>query len=166
MVKLHEPPSRDSRQEEPMDWDDVPFLPEVSAPFVPSRPPRKMRSLISVQVSEPPSLSANRFPTMRALVPKSKLKEYAQKLSTYLSGGEMAIYRQRFFVSPTRRVDKPDFTGCSQQHCSNLTVVTSSACANVRIRTSSQSILNSLIIKKLQTFQTSFGLRFHFCAGH
>ncbi|GFY72316.1 hypothetical protein TNIN_423651, partial [Trichonephila inaurata madagascariensis] len=58
------------QEEEPMDWDDVPFFPEVSAPFVPSCPPRKMRSLISVQVSEPPSLSANRFPNMRALVPK------------------------------------------------------------------------------------------------
>ncbi|GFY19579.1 hypothetical protein TNCV_4647511 [Trichonephila clavipes] len=56
-----------------MDWEDVPFLPEVSAPFVPSRAPRKMRSLISVQVSEPPSLSANRFPHMRALVPKITL---------------------------------------------------------------------------------------------
>ncbi|GFV26829.1 hypothetical protein TNCV_3455001 [Trichonephila clavipes] len=55
----------DRRQEEPMDWEDAPFLPEVSAPFAPSRPP-KMRSLISVQVSEPPSLSANRFPNMRA----------------------------------------------------------------------------------------------------
>ncbi|GFW42107.1 hypothetical protein TNCV_1905651 [Trichonephila clavipes] len=53
-----------------MDWEDVPFLPEVSAPFVLSRPPRKMRSLISLQVSEPTSLSANRFPNMRALVPK------------------------------------------------------------------------------------------------
>ncbi|GFT51265.1 transposable element Tcb2 transposase [Trichonephila clavipes] len=61
------------QEEEPMDWEDVPFLPEVSAPFVPSRPPRKMRSLISVQVSEPPSLSANRFPNMRALVPKKLL---------------------------------------------------------------------------------------------
>ncbi|GFX93732.1 hypothetical protein TNCV_1589091 [Trichonephila clavipes] len=62
----------DRRQEqEPMDWEDAPFLPEVSAPFVPYRPPRKMRSLISVQVSEPPSLSANRFPNMRALVPKT-----------------------------------------------------------------------------------------------
>ncbi|GFY66325.1 hypothetical protein TNIN_86921 [Trichonephila inaurata madagascariensis] len=70
----------DSRQEEPMDWDDVPFLPEVSAPFVPSRPPRKMRSLISVQVSEPPSLSANRFPTMRALVPKVRTPQ-APKVS-------------------------------------------------------------------------------------
>ncbi|GFY49408.1 hypothetical protein TNIN_417811 [Trichonephila inaurata madagascariensis] len=29
-----------------------------------------MRSLISVQVSELPSLSANRFPNMRVLVPK------------------------------------------------------------------------------------------------
>ncbi|GFU16059.1 uncharacterized protein TNCV_1300151 [Trichonephila clavipes] len=58
------------QEEEAMDWEDVPFLPEVSAPFVPSRPPRKMRSLISVQVSEPLSLSSNRFPTMRALVPK------------------------------------------------------------------------------------------------
>ncbi|GFW51801.1 hypothetical protein TNCV_1187331 [Trichonephila clavipes] len=58
------------QEEEPMEWEDVPFLPEVSAPFIPSRPPRKMRSLISVQVSEPPSLSANRFPNMRALVPK------------------------------------------------------------------------------------------------
>ncbi|GFY39376.1 hypothetical protein TNIN_2481 [Trichonephila inaurata madagascariensis] len=58
------------QEEEPMDWEDIPFLPEVSAPFFPSRPPRKMRSLISVQVSEPPSLSANRFPNMRALVPK------------------------------------------------------------------------------------------------
>ncbi|GFU48308.1 hypothetical protein TNCV_2053921 [Trichonephila clavipes] len=64
----------DRRQEqEPMDWEDVPFLPQVSAPFVPSRPPRKMRSLISVQVSEPPSLSANRFPNMRALVPKNRI---------------------------------------------------------------------------------------------
>ncbi|GFT18926.1 hypothetical protein TNCV_4725721 [Trichonephila clavipes] len=59
------------RQEvEPMDWKDTPFLPEVSAPLIPTRPPRKMRSLISVQVSEPPSLSTNRFPNMRALVPK------------------------------------------------------------------------------------------------
>ncbi|GFY49787.1 hypothetical protein TNIN_381281 [Trichonephila inaurata madagascariensis] len=58
------------QEEEPMDWEDTSFLPEVSAPFVPSRLARKMRSLISVQVSEPPSLSANRFPNMRALVPK------------------------------------------------------------------------------------------------
>ncbi|GFU80503.1 hypothetical protein TNCV_3840231 [Trichonephila clavipes] len=58
------------QEEEPMDWEDVPFLPEVSAPFGPSRPPRKMRSLISIQVSEPPSLSANHFPNMRALVPR------------------------------------------------------------------------------------------------
>ncbi|GFW81458.1 hypothetical protein TNCV_2881371 [Trichonephila clavipes] len=50
-----------------------PFPLQVSAPFVPTRPPRKMRSLISVQVSEPPSLSANRFPNMRALVPKNYL---------------------------------------------------------------------------------------------
>ncbi|GFY74942.1 hypothetical protein TNIN_323131 [Trichonephila inaurata madagascariensis] len=63
------------QEEEPMDWEDAPLLPEVSAPFVPSRPPRKMRSLISVQVSEPPSLSANRFPTMRALVPKIAAKK-------------------------------------------------------------------------------------------
>ncbi|GFT16192.1 hypothetical protein TNCV_613221 [Trichonephila clavipes] len=63
----------DRRQEvQPMNWEDAPFLPEVSAPLVPSRPPRKMRSLISVQVSEPPSLSANRFPNMRALVPKTE----------------------------------------------------------------------------------------------
>ncbi|GFY62360.1 general transcription factor II-I repeat domain-containing protein 2 [Trichonephila inaurata madagascariensis] len=61
------------QEEEPMDWEDAPFLPEVSAPFVPSRPPRKMRSIISVQVSETPSLSANRFPNMRALVPKVNL---------------------------------------------------------------------------------------------
>ncbi|GFX86398.1 hypothetical protein TNCV_2562871 [Trichonephila clavipes] len=63
-------PNNHRQEQEPMDWADVRFLPEVSAPFVPSRPPRKMRSLISVQVSEPPSLSANRFPNMRALVPK------------------------------------------------------------------------------------------------
>ncbi|GFY47585.1 hypothetical protein TNIN_463841 [Trichonephila inaurata madagascariensis] len=63
-----------------MDWEDVPFHPEVSAPFVPSRPPRKMRSLISVQVSEPPSLSANRFPNMRALVPKVRTPQ-APKVS-------------------------------------------------------------------------------------
>ncbi|GFV90005.1 hypothetical protein TNCV_4643451 [Trichonephila clavipes] len=116
------------QEEEPMGWEDAPSLPEVSAPFVPTRTPRKMRSLISVQVSEPPSLSANRFPTMRALVPKNKLKEYAEKLFTYLSGGEMAIYREIFLFSPTGRVDKPDFTGGSQQICLNLTVVTSSAC--------------------------------------
>ncbi|GFY44357.1 hypothetical protein TNIN_492801 [Trichonephila inaurata madagascariensis] len=58
------------QEEEPMEWEDAPFLPEVSAPSVFSRPPRKMRSLISIQVSEPLSLSANRFPNMRALVPK------------------------------------------------------------------------------------------------
>ncbi|GFY37792.1 enzymatic polyprotein [Trichonephila inaurata madagascariensis] len=58
------------QEEEPMDWKDVPFLPEVSAPSVPSHPPRKLRSLISVQVSEPPSLSSNHFPNMRVLVPK------------------------------------------------------------------------------------------------
>ncbi|GFV33191.1 hypothetical protein TNCV_783861 [Trichonephila clavipes] len=68
------------QEEEPMDWEDVPFLPEVSAPFVPSHPPRKMRSLISVQVSEPPSLSANRFPNMRALVPKVRTPQ-APKVS-------------------------------------------------------------------------------------
>ncbi|GFV22420.1 hypothetical protein TNCV_3066731 [Trichonephila clavipes] len=68
------------QEEEPMDWEDAPFLPEVSASFVPSRPPRKMRSLISVQVSEPPSLSANRFPNMRALVPKVRTPQ-APKVS-------------------------------------------------------------------------------------
>ncbi|GFR01246.1 hypothetical protein TNCT_328171 [Trichonephila clavata] len=44
-------------EEKPMDWEDVSFLPEVSASFVSSRPPRKMRSLISVQVSEPTPFS-------------------------------------------------------------------------------------------------------------
>ncbi|GFY33801.1 hypothetical protein TNCV_4595131 [Trichonephila clavipes] len=40
----------DRHQEvEDMDWEETPFLPEVSGPFIPSRPPRKMRSLISVQ---------------------------------------------------------------------------------------------------------------------
>ncbi|GFR08845.1 hypothetical protein TNCT_189711 [Trichonephila clavata] len=69
------------QKEEPMDWEDVPFLPEVSAPSVLSRPPRKMRSLISVQVSEqPPSLSANRFPNMRDLVPKVRTPQ-APKVS-------------------------------------------------------------------------------------
>ncbi|GFW30453.1 hypothetical protein TNCV_453911 [Trichonephila clavipes] len=67
------------QEEEPIDWEDVPFLPEVSAPFVPSRAPRKMRSLISVQVSLP-SLSANRFPNMRALVPKVRTPQ-APKVS-------------------------------------------------------------------------------------
>ncbi|GFY54046.1 hypothetical protein TNIN_175111 [Trichonephila inaurata madagascariensis] len=60
------------QEEEPMDWEDGPFFPEVSAPFVSSRPPRKMRSLISVQVSEPPSFSANRFPNMRDLCSEGK----------------------------------------------------------------------------------------------
>ncbi|GFX99059.1 hypothetical protein TNCV_4810071 [Trichonephila clavipes] len=59
-----------ANEQEPMDWEDVPFLPQESAPFVPSRPPRKMRYFIFVQASEPPSLSANSFPNMRALVPK------------------------------------------------------------------------------------------------
>ncbi|GFY49152.1 hypothetical protein TNIN_153361 [Trichonephila inaurata madagascariensis] len=68
------------QEEEPMDWEDIPVLPEVSAPFVLSRPPRKMRSLISVQVSDPPSLSANRFPNMRALVPKVRTPQ-APKVS-------------------------------------------------------------------------------------
>ncbi|GFU27404.1 hypothetical protein NPIL_694111 [Nephila pilipes] len=56
------------QEEEPMDWEDVPTLPEVIPPFYPNRPPRKMRNLVS-KVSEPP-VSANRFPNMRALVPK------------------------------------------------------------------------------------------------
>ncbi|GFV22421.1 hypothetical protein TNCV_3066741 [Trichonephila clavipes] len=68
------------QEEEPMDWEDASFLHEVSASFVPSRPQRKMRSLISVQVSEPPSLSANRFPNMRALVPKVRTPQ-APKVS-------------------------------------------------------------------------------------
>ncbi|GFY49526.1 hypothetical protein TNIN_283301 [Trichonephila inaurata madagascariensis] len=68
------------QEEEPMDWENIPILPEVSAPFFPFRPPRKMRSLISVQVSEPPSLSANRFPNMRALVPKVRTPQ-APKVS-------------------------------------------------------------------------------------
>ncbi|GFT08954.1 RNase H domain-containing protein [Trichonephila clavipes] len=68
------------QKEEPMDWEDVPFLSEVSTPFVPSRPPRKMRSLISVQVSEPPSFSTNRFPNMRALVPKVRTPQASKVL--------------------------------------------------------------------------------------
>ncbi|GFY17025.1 uncharacterized protein TNCV_1088021 [Trichonephila clavipes] len=47
---FHESFFSDRRQaKQPMDWEVVPFLPEVSAPFVPSRSPWKMRSLISVQ---------------------------------------------------------------------------------------------------------------------
>ncbi|GFR06526.1 hypothetical protein TNCT_688071 [Trichonephila clavata] len=45
------------QEEEPMDWEDASFLPEVSAPLLPSRPPWKMSSLISVQLSEPFSFS-------------------------------------------------------------------------------------------------------------
>ncbi|GFS77387.1 hypothetical protein NPIL_580471 [Nephila pilipes] len=60
------------QEEEPMDWEDVPTLPEVIPPFYPIRPPRKMRNLVS-KVSEPP-VSANRFPNMRALVPKITLR--------------------------------------------------------------------------------------------
>ncbi|GFT35487.1 hypothetical protein NPIL_413001 [Nephila pilipes] len=56
------------QEEEPMDWEDVPTLPEVIPPFYPNRPPRKMRNLVC-KVSQPP-VSANRFPNMRALVPK------------------------------------------------------------------------------------------------
>ncbi|GFT31538.1 hypothetical protein NPIL_456251 [Nephila pilipes] len=56
------------QEEEPMDWEDVPTLLKVIPPSYPIRPPRKMRSLVS-KVSEPP-VSANRFPNMRALVPK------------------------------------------------------------------------------------------------
>ncbi|GFS49234.1 hypothetical protein TNCV_2410581 [Trichonephila clavipes] len=71
----------DRRQaEQPMDWEVVPFLPEVSAPFVPSRYPWKMRSLISVQVRKPPSLSANRFPNMRTLALKGRAPQ-APKVS-------------------------------------------------------------------------------------
>ncbi|GFT11794.1 hypothetical protein NPIL_316291 [Nephila pilipes] len=56
------------QEEEPMDWEDVPTLLKVIPPSYPNRPPRKMRSLVS-KVSESP-VSANRFPNMRALVPK------------------------------------------------------------------------------------------------
>ncbi|GFV81593.1 hypothetical protein TNCV_53171 [Trichonephila clavipes] len=38
------------QEEEPMDWEDVPFLPEVSTTFFSTYPPRKMRSLISAQI--------------------------------------------------------------------------------------------------------------------
>ncbi|GFT25947.1 hypothetical protein NPIL_503531, partial [Nephila pilipes] len=56
------------QEEEPMDWEDVPTLLKVIPPSYPNRPPRKMRNLVS-KVSEP-LVSANRFPNMRALVPK------------------------------------------------------------------------------------------------
>ncbi|GFU91138.1 uncharacterized protein TNCV_4924691 [Trichonephila clavipes] len=80
---------QDCRQEEePMDWEDVSFLPVVSALSVSSRPPRKMRSLISVKVNEPPSISANRFPTMRALVPKFTCRNCGGG-----DRGRVAIYR-------------------------------------------------------------------------
>ncbi|GFS80121.1 hypothetical protein NPIL_681111 [Nephila pilipes] len=54
-----------------MDLVDVPTLPELNPPFYSTRPPRKVRSLVS-KVSEPP-VSANRFPNMRALVLKITL---------------------------------------------------------------------------------------------
>ncbi|GFY50374.1 hypothetical protein TNIN_300001 [Trichonephila inaurata madagascariensis] len=57
-----------------------PFLPRGKYTFCSFPPPRKMRSLISVQVSEPPSLSANLFPNMRALVPKVRTPQ-AHKVS-------------------------------------------------------------------------------------
>ncbi|GFT71806.1 hypothetical protein TNCV_3018501, partial [Trichonephila clavipes] len=38
------PNTNHHQEEEPMDWENVPFLPEVSVPFAPSRLPRKMRS--------------------------------------------------------------------------------------------------------------------------
>ncbi|GFT31425.1 uncharacterized protein TNCV_608461 [Trichonephila clavipes] len=53
------------QEEEPMDWEDAPFLPEVSAPFC------SFPSPTEYEVSEPPSLSANRFPNMKAFVPKN-----------------------------------------------------------------------------------------------
>ncbi|GFX37114.1 hypothetical protein TNCV_4796821 [Trichonephila clavipes] len=120
IAKLHEPSSRRTtvsmivydrhQEEEPMDWEDTPFLSEVSAPFVPSRPSRKMRSLISVQVSEPPSLSANRFPNMRALVPKPKLAlaPYNPTLTHYRNNANFQINspsgQLRFRVCRKRRV--------------------------------------------------------------
>ncbi|GFV05204.1 hypothetical protein TNCV_224171 [Trichonephila clavipes] len=67
-----------------MNLEDVSLLPEVSAPFVPSRPPRKMRSLISVQVSEPPSLSANHFPNFRALMPKVRTPKEIVEVKLFL----------------------------------------------------------------------------------
>ncbi|GFR07852.1 hypothetical protein TNCT_318481 [Trichonephila clavata] len=65
------------QEEEPMDWEDALPLSEVSI-FL-SRPPWKMSSLISPQVSAPP-VSANRFPNMRALVPKARTAQ-APKVS-------------------------------------------------------------------------------------
>ncbi|GFU56695.1 hypothetical protein NPIL_641161 [Nephila pilipes] len=59
------------QEEEPMDWEEVYILLEVIPPFYPNHPPRKMKSLI-YKVSEPP-VSANRFPNIRALVPKITL---------------------------------------------------------------------------------------------
>ncbi|GFS91119.1 hypothetical protein NPIL_227081 [Nephila pilipes] len=59
------------QEKEPMDWEDVPTLLKVIPPSYLNRPPRKMRCLIP-KVSEPP-VSANRFPNMRALVPKITL---------------------------------------------------------------------------------------------
>ncbi|GFU07439.1 hypothetical protein NPIL_645961, partial [Nephila pilipes] len=59
------------QEEEPMDWEDASTLLKVIPPSYPNRPPRRMRNLVS-KVSEPP-VSANRFPNMRALVPKITL---------------------------------------------------------------------------------------------
>ncbi|GFU94202.1 hypothetical protein TNCV_2963021 [Trichonephila clavipes] len=60
----------EQRQEkEPMDSEDVFVLPEVRVPSFPTHPHRKMRHLISTQVSQS-SLYANRFPNTRALVSK------------------------------------------------------------------------------------------------
>ncbi|GFY17026.1 hypothetical protein TNCV_1088022 [Trichonephila clavipes] len=60
---FHESFFSDRRQaKQPMDWEVVPFLPEVSAPFVPSRSPWKMRSLISVQTEGGVSLHSRSCP--------------------------------------------------------------------------------------------------------
>ncbi|GFS54668.1 hypothetical protein NPIL_63781 [Nephila pilipes] len=52
------------QEEEPMDWEEVPTIPEIIPLFSPNCPPRKMRSLFS-KVSELP-VSAIRFPNMSA----------------------------------------------------------------------------------------------------
>ncbi|GFX11610.1 hypothetical protein TNCV_5141851 [Trichonephila clavipes] len=82
------------QEEEPMDWEDVPFFPEVSAPFVPSRPPRKMRSLISVQTEGVASLHSRGCP--EGLLKRAASRDQSSRPPS--SVPRATLFFERYFI--------------------------------------------------------------------
>ncbi|GFW43727.1 hypothetical protein TNCV_4770761 [Trichonephila clavipes] len=114
------------QEEEPMDWEDVPFFPEVSAPFVSSRPPRKIRSLISVQTEGGVSLHS------RGCTQRSLKRAASRDQSSRPPNGvpRATLFFERYLrtiatmptFKLTRQVGNPDFaclvaTRTNPKHC-------------------------------------------------